>query len=69
MGNVAISSHDLCHVETGSIGRGQGVVKGGGGVCSKGGGRGCLMGEGGFLGWPRSPSPPLQKNKGGRGIC
>ena len=54
--------------ETGSIGRGQGVVKGGGGGVVQRGGGGCLMGEGGFLGWPSFPSP-LQKNKGGRGVC
>ena len=40
--------------ETGSIGRGQGVVRVGGG-----------FGE--FLGWPRSPSPPLSKEQRGEG--
>ena len=45
----------------------KGLLRVGGGLF-KGGGEGCLMGEGGFLGWPSFP-PPLQKNKGGRGVC
>ena len=48
----------------------KGLLRGGGGFVVKGGGKGCLMGEGGFLGWPRSPSPPpFKRTKGGRGVC
>ena len=47
----------------------KGLLRVGGGGLFKGGGEGCLRGEGGFFGWPKSPSPPLQKNKGGRGVC
>ena len=60
-----LSDKDLKTMETGSIGRGQGVVKGGGGLVQRGG-------EGLFKGGrevPRSPSlPHVQKNKGGGGL-
>ena len=45
----------------------KGLLRVGGGGLFKGGGRGCLMGEGGFLGWPRSPSPPPSKEQRGEG--
>ena len=48
----------------------KGLLRVGGGFVQRGGGGGCLMGEGGFLGWPRSPSPPpFKRTKGGRGVC
>ena len=46
----------------------KGLLRVGGGFVQRGGG-GCLMGEGGFLGWARSPStPPFKRTKGGRGF-
>ena len=60
-----LSDKDLKTMETGSIGRGQGVVKGGGGLF-KGGGRGCLRGGGRFRGL--LPSPTFKRTRGEGGL-